>query len=114
MVTRFEIKEGEKGENATIITSLIEELTAASKHFMGTNEHLAIKTGKFELSFAFVDAEKTQIEGMREKICEIIENRLRKNYTGTPIVPMFGLAVYPDDSSEIREIEKIARNNIEN
>jgi anti-sigma regulatory factor (Ser/Thr protein kinase) len=113
LVTRFEIKDGETEKNAIIITSLIEELIAASKDFMGTKEDVVIKTDEFELSFAFLDAEKQQIRAMREKIREIIKNRVRKNYTGTPIVPMSGVAVYPDDSCEIRDMEKIARNNIE-
>ena len=114
LVTKFEIKDGETEKNATIIAPLIEELTAASKHFMGTKEHFAIKTDEFELSFAFVDAERTQMVGVQEKIREIIKNRLRNKCTDTPIVPMSGVAVYPDDSCDIREMEKIARGNIEN
>ena len=38
-----------------------------------------------------------------------MENRLKKKYGEADILPMFGMAVYPDDSSDVRELEKIAR-----
>ncbi len=113
IITRFETADVENTQVADLIGSLTEELLTASDHFMGTSDDLAIQTKDFELAFIIADAEKTRIQAVLKKINEIVKNRIRNN-CGQPLIsPMFGVALYPGDSCSVRELEKIARGNIE-
>jgi hypothetical protein len=56
--------------------------------------------------------QKRCIESIKQKVQKIVENRLKKNCGEAPIVPMFGMAVFPDESATGFDLEKIARDNI--
>ena len=113
IITRFETADTENPQVAGLIGPLTEELLTASDHFMGTSDDLAIQTKDFEVTFIIADAEKTRIQAVLKKINEIVKNRIRNN-CGQPLIsPMSGIALYQGDSCNVRDLEKIARGNIE-
>lgn len=113
IITRFETADTENPQAASLIGPLTEELLTASDHFMGTSDDLAIQTKDFEIIFIIANAEKTRIQAVLKKIIEIVKNRIRNN-CGQPLIsPMSGVALYPGDSCNVRDLEKIARGNIE-
>ncbi len=113
VITRFEMADTENPQARNLIGPLTEELLTASEHFMGTSDDLAIQTKDFELTFILADAEKKRIQDVIKKIHEIVKNRIRKNCGEALISPMSGVALYPGDSCDVRDLEKVARDNIE-
>jgi len=55
--------------------------------------------------------QRGDIQAVIEEIEKFTQNNLRKKYGSAPILPMLGVAVYPTDSHDMVELEKIARHN---
>jgi len=92
--------------------AIINELLAESDHFMTDPRDLAIQTEDFEVVFVVEQSRRRRCEMVRHKIQKIVGNRLRKNYGGSPILPMLGVAVYPADATEARDLEEVARKRV--
>jgi signal transduction histidine kinase len=91
---------------------LVNEILTETDRLMTNREDLAIRTEDFEIVLVAAAGQKGYIQTLIEKIQKITQNNLRKKYGDAPILPMFGMAVYPTDSHDMVELEKIARHNL--
>ncbi len=112
IITNFDVPHEQRGSLKGVVGSLINEILTESDYFMRNSDDLAIQTEDFEAVFVVSGAIEQQIETVKQKFEKIVSNRLRKNCGHTPILPMFGVAVYPGDSDDIQKLEQIARGRI--
>jgi len=94
------------------VSSLVGEMLTEIDRFVNGTEDLAIRTEESEIVLVATEKQKGYIQTIIEKIQKITQNNLRKNYGHTTILPMLGVAVYPTDSHDMVELEKIARHEI--
>lgn len=109
IITNFDVPSEKRDELKDIVDGLISEILAQRNRFMNNSEGLAIQTEDFEVVFVIKGSEKRHVEAVKREIQKIVRNKLRKNCGKAPILPMLGMAVYPTDSCEAGELEKIAR-----
>jgi len=94
------------------VSSLAGEMLTESDRFISGNEELAIRTEDSEIVLVAAEKQKGHIQTVKNQIQKITQNLLRKKYGDTPILPMLGVAVYPTDSHDMVELEKIARHGV--
>ena len=94
------------------VNSLVGEMLTEVNPFVNGTEDLAIRTEDSEIILVASEKQKGYIKTLIEKIQKITQNNLRKKYGNAPILPMLGVAVYPTDSHDMVELEKMARHEI--
>lgn len=109
VIVGFDMPHEEVEKLKLVYGSIIRELLTESDHFLTGKKDLAIQTEDFEIAFVVDKAQTEQIENVKRGIRKIVINALRKNCNHLPIVPMLGIAVYPTDAIEARDMEKTAR-----
>lgn len=91
------------------VSSLVDEMLTETDRFTIGSEDLAIRTEESEIVLVTAEKQKGYIQTVKSQIQKITQNMLRKKYGDAPILPMLGVAVYPTDSHDMVELEKIAR-----
>ena len=109
VIVNFDVLNEKREELKPVVGSLIKEILIESNHMMPGEDDLAIQTEDFEVVFVLKGADSCTAEDIKHKVQKMIENRLSKKYGKADILPMLGIAVYPGDSNDVRELEKIAR-----
>ncbi|HIJ70532.1 MAG TPA: PAS domain-containing sensor histidine kinase [Planctomycetes bacterium] len=94
------------------VGSLVGEMLTEINPFVNGTEDIAIRTEDSEIILVASEKQKGYIKTLIEKIQKITQNNLRKKYGNAPILPMLGVAVYPTDSHDMVELEKMARHEI--
>ena len=94
------------------VRSIINELLSQSDRFLTGKNDIVIQTEDFEAAFVIEAQQSRQFEDVKSEIKKIVANRLRNNCGDTPIMPMWGVAVCPEDATEAKDIEKAARSRI--
>ena len=106
---KFDVSNEDKTEVNEIIAALNSEILEQTSRFLTEKGDLAVEIGNFEMVFVVVGPEKKRIMVLKEKICKIISNWQSNNCGRALILPMFGVALYPDDSSDANELQEKAR-----
>ena len=109
LIVGFDIPHEQHEKLKPVYGSIIKELLTESDHFLTGKRDLVIQTEDSEIAFVVDEAGQEQIENVKRRIEKIVINALRKNCNRLPIVPMLGIAVYPTDATEVRDMEKSAR-----
>lgn len=94
------------------VSSLVGEMLTETDCFITGSEDLAIRTEESEIVLVVAEKQKGYIQTVKNQIQKITQNMLRKKYGDAPILPMLGVAVYPTDSHDMVELEKIARHEL--
>jgi len=94
------------------VNSLVYEMLTETDRFISGSEDLAIRTEESEIVLVAAEKQEGYIQTVKNQIQKITQNMLRKKYGDTPILPMLGIAVYPTDSHDMVELEKIARHGV--
>jgi len=104
---------GELGEQLKHpVNDLVSQMLTEIDRFGNASEDIAILTEEAEIVLVAKEKQKGYIQTIIEKIQKITQNSLRKKYGHTSILPMLGVAVYPTDSHDMVELEKIARHEL--
>lgn len=112
IIINFDVPNEHAQQLKQVAGSLVNEILTETDRLMTNREDLAIRTEDFEIVLVATAQQKGYIQTVIEKIQKITQNNLRKKYGDAPILPMLGMAVYPTDSHDIVELEKIARHNL--
>ncbi|MBE0535795.1 MAG: hypothetical protein IH624_09005 [Phycisphaerae bacterium] len=112
MMLHFDVPAEKADACAGEAGSIINELLAESDHFLPDPQDLAIQTEDFEVVFVVGDKASVRLDKVRRRIQEIVRARFRKNCGQAPILPMLGVGFYPGDTSEVRDLEKMARRKL--
>ncbi len=112
IIINFDVPNEHARQLKQVAGSLVNEILTETDRLMTNREDLAIRTGDFEIVLVAAAQQKGYIQTVIEKIQKITQNNLRKKYGDAPILPMLGVAVYPADSHDMVELEKIARHNL--
>lgn len=109
MIVNFDVPHEKTAEMVPIVGSLINEILTESHRFLKSGKDLAIQTEDLEVVLVINGSLTEQVEVVRQKVEKIVANKLRKYCKEHPIVPMLGIGIYPADSDEVKELEKVAR-----
>lgn len=109
LVARFDFPEDQQIQLRGVVRALTSNILAECDPLMANNDDLVIQTGDFEIIFIVRETQRGHIEAIKQKIHEIVQNRLRKNCGEASIMPMLGIAFYPGDSDRVGELEKTAK-----
>ena len=109
----LDISESDIKQLEPLAAKMITEILENCRDLTTENGSFVIKSGNFGLIFVIENPQETLITMLERKIQKIIANWQKKNYLATPILPMLGVAVYPDDSSDIEEIESVVAARME-
>ena len=112
VITGFDVPHEQRESLKGTVGSMISEVLAESESFMLNNNDLAIQTEDFETVFVISDDCEKQVGVVKSRLEKIINNRMAKECSHAPIIPMFGSAVFPVDSDIVRKLEQIARGRI--
>jgi signal transduction histidine kinase len=96
-----------------VVNPLVSEILTEADHlFVTGGEDMVIRSEDSEIILVAGGKQSGYIQTIKDKIQKITQNILRKKYGHAPILPMLGVAVYPTDSRNMTELEKIARHNL--
>ena len=113
MVLMFDA-ENQQDENCRkLIGTSIKELLDESKKFLTDKRDLALEVNDSEVVFAVSNARKRRVKTVKDEIIKFVRNLKNNSFGDINISPMIGTGIYPVDSSEIIEIEKLARQKAE-
>ncbi len=112
IIINFDVPNEHAQQLKQVAGALVNEILTETERLMTNREDLAIRTEDFEIVLVAAAQQKGYIQTVIEKIQKITQNNLRKKYGDAPILPMLGMAVYPTDSHDMVELEKIARHNL--
>jgi signal transduction histidine kinase len=112
IIINFDVPGEHAQELKQVVSSLANEILTETEHFKSNSQDLAIRTEDFEIVLVTSAGQRGDIQAVIEEIEKFTENNLRKKYGSAPILPMLGVAVYPTDSHDMVELEKIARHNL--
>jgi len=108
LVVKFNVPFQKRDQFKDLIGSAINELLIDSSHFMTDLEDLTVQMNEFETVFVVRYSQQQCLDTVKHKIQKIVSKRIKKYCGETLITPMLGIAVYPDDSKEICNIEEAA------
>ncbi len=111
IIINFDVPGEHAQELKQVVSSLANEILTETEYFKSNSQDLAIRTEDFEIVLVTSAGQRGDIQAVIEEIEKFTQNNLRKKYGSAPILPMLGVAVYPTDSHDMVELEKIARHN---
>lgn len=114
LVVRFDFPEDQETQLRGIVRALTSNILAECSQLMTNNDDMVIQMGDYEIIFIVREIQRGHIEAITQNIRKIVKNRLRKNCGEASIMPMLGMAFYPDDSDRAGELEKTAKEKMEN
>lgn len=109
MIVNFDVPHEKIVEIAPVVGSVINEILTESHHFLKSGKDLAIQTEDLEVMLVVNGSLTEKVEQVKGKIEKIVSNKLRNYCKELPIVPMLGIGLYPSDSNDVKELEKVAR-----
>ena len=109
MIVNFDVPHEKTVEIAPVVGSVINEILTESHHFLKSGKDLAIQTEDLEVMLVVNGSLTEKVEQVKGKIEKIVSNKLRNYCKELPIVPMLGIGLYPGDSNDVKELEKVAR-----
>ena len=112
VIVNFDVPHEKREKLRGLVGSIVNQMLTESDHFLTSGDDLAIQTEDFEVVFVIRGGQKQNMETVQEKIKKIVSSQLRKNSAEAPILPMLSTGVYPSDSCEVRNLEKVARHNM--
>jgi hypothetical protein len=112
VIVNFDVPHEKRDQLRGLVGSIVNQMLTESDHFLTSSDDLAIQTEDFEVVFIVRGGQKQYMETVQEKIKKIVSSQLRKNSAEAPILPMLSAGVYPSDSCEVRNLEKVARHNM--
>lgn len=112
IIVNFDVPHERTDNLKPTVRAIINELLEQSDNFLKEKNSIAIQTEDFEIAFVLDEKNSRHIGPIKSNIKKIIEDRLRKNCGHPHILPMVGIAVYPQDATEAKGLEKAARSRI--
>ena len=109
-IVKFDTPAEEKGQLREITGNSVKTLLAKCRDLMNDTYELMIQMNDFEAFFVIASADQKRLNEVTKKIHKIVENKLMNNLPKASVVPMFGISTFIGDSSEVIELENIARN----
>jgi PAS domain S-box-containing protein len=108
-IVGFDIPHEHRQELRPAAGAIINELLTESDHLLPGKRDLVIQTEDFEVVFVIDGPDKKRWQNIQKEIQKIVVDRVRKRFNRAPILPMFGMAVYPRQATKARDLEKAAR-----
>lgn len=117
MVIKFGIGRDDKAKYKSTVDAMIKGILAAGSNIVSMSDDLVIHSAESEVVFVLSQTGKRYLKSIRRQIRGIIETclknngwkRWRKDEMTEKLLPMLGIAFYPNDCSDVRELAEIAR-----
>jgi len=111
-IINFDVPNEHTQQLRQVVSAIVSEVLTETDRFVTNREDLLIRSEDFEIVLVAGAKQKGHIQTIKDEIQKITQNILGKKYGHAPILPMLGMAVYPTDSHDMVELEKIARHNL--
>lgn len=112
IIVNFDVPHEKTDNLKPAVRLIINELLDHSGHLTKDKKNIAIQTEDFEIAFVLDEKNSQNLGPIKNDIEKFIADKLRKNCGYPQIVPMLGVAVYPEDAAEAKDLEKAARSRI--
>ncbi len=94
------------------VKSMVADIMQACSNILNVDKNLMIQTDIFEMVFVLTGKSQPDIKQVVEKISEIIRQKTNNYAPDVMIKTNLGVAFYPMDTTDIRQLGKIAQYNV--
>ena len=112
LVLNFDFPNGVDESKRESVSLVMNDIISESVSFLTNKEELVLKTSESAVSLIIRGGLESRMPGVRDELGKIIAKRFKKKFNSGEIMPMFGIAVYPSDTRQVADLQKIASGSL--